>query len=55
VQALDRVEILSPIVIRIDGTNAEAGRAILGAHATDQLISRPTMLTAAQTAVELAR
>ena len=29
VQALERVEINSPIVIRIDGTNAEEGRAIL--------------------------
>jgi succinyl-CoA synthetase beta subunit len=54
VQALGRVKIGSPIVIRIDGTNAEEGREILKAHASDNLISRPTMLEAARTAVELA-
>src|SRR2546421_1122159 len=37
VQALGRVQIKSPIVIRIDGTNAEEGRAILQAHASEQL------------------
>jgi succinyl-CoA synthetase beta subunit len=54
VQALGRVKINSPIVIRIDGTNAEEGREILKAQASDHLISRPTMLEAARTAVELA-
>ena len=54
VQALGRVKINSPIVIRIDGTNAEEGREILKAHGSDHLISRPTMLEAARTAVELA-
>jgi succinyl-CoA synthetase beta subunit len=54
VQALERVEIKAPIVIRIDGTNAEEGRAILAAHASDKLISQPTMLDAARKAVELA-
>jgi succinyl-CoA synthetase beta subunit len=54
VQALEHVEIKSPIVIRIDGTNAEEGRAILQAHQSDQLISQPTMLSAAAKAVELA-
>jgi succinyl-CoA synthetase beta subunit len=54
VQALGRVKINSPIVIRIDGTNAEEAREILKAHASDHLISRPTMLEAARTAVELA-
>src|SRR5262245_19089035 len=54
VQALEHVEIKSPIVIRIDGTNADEGRAILQAHQTDQLISQPTMLSAAAKAVELA-
>jgi succinyl-CoA synthetase beta subunit len=48
------VKITSPIVIRIDGTNADVGREILKAHASDHLISRPTMLEAARTAVELA-
>jgi succinyl-CoA synthetase beta subunit len=55
VQALERVEIKAPIVIRIDGTNAQEGRAILQAHASDRLISQPTMLAAAAKAVELAK
>jgi len=54
VQALGRVEIKAPIVIRLDGTNAEEGRAILKSHESDRLISRPTMLDAAKTAVQLA-
>ena len=54
VQALARVEIESPIVIRLDGTNAEEGRAILAEHASENLISEPTMLEAAATAVALA-
>ena len=54
VQALGRVEIGAPIVVRLDGTNAEQGRAILAAHARDNLFTRPTMLEAARTAVELA-
>lgn len=54
VEALGRVNLQSPIVIRLDGTNAEEGRAILKEHESDRLISRPTMLEAARTAVELA-
>jgi succinyl-CoA synthetase beta subunit len=54
VQALQRVQIKAPIVIRIDGTNADAGRKILEAHESDRLISQPTMLEAARKAVELA-
>jgi succinyl-CoA synthetase beta subunit len=54
VQALERVEIKAPIVIRIDGTNADEGRRILQAHASEQLISQPTMLDSARKAVELA-
>jgi succinyl-CoA synthetase beta subunit len=54
VQALEHVEIKAPIVIRIDGTNAEEGRAILQSHQSAQLISQPTMLDAAAKAVELA-
>ena len=55
VQALGRVKLSSPIVIRLDGTNAEQGREILKAHESDRLISRPTMLDAARKAVELAK
>ncbi|HYF47720.1 MAG TPA: ADP-forming succinate--CoA ligase subunit beta [Acidimicrobiales bacterium] len=54
VQALGKVDIEAPIVIRLDGTNAEEGRAILAEHSSDKLISKPTMLEAAATAVELA-
>ena len=54
VQALARVKISSPIVIRLDGTNAEQGREILKEHESDRLISQATMLGAAKKAVELA-
>ena len=54
VQALGRVEIRSPIVIRLDGTNADEGRAILAEHESDRLVSQPTMIDAARKAVEMA-
>ncbi len=54
VEALGRVELKAPIVIRLDGTNAEQGRAILAPLESDRLVSRPTMLDAARAAVELA-
>jgi succinyl-CoA synthetase beta subunit len=54
VQALGRVTLSSPIVIRLDGTNADEGRAILAEHESDMLLSSPTMLEAAAKAVELA-
>jgi succinyl-CoA synthetase beta subunit len=54
VQALERVKIDAPIVIRLDGTNAEEGRAILEPHLSDTLQMEPTMLEAAKKAVELA-
>jgi len=55
VQALDRVDIDVPMVIRLDGTNAEEGRAILAEHTSEKVQSKPTMLEAAEAAVELAR
>ncbi len=54
VEALSRVTIDSPIVIRLDGTNAEEGRAILQPHLSDKLQMQPTMLEAAAKVVELA-
>jgi len=54
VEALRRVEIKAPIVTRIDGTNADLGRALLKEHESDRLIAQPTMLGAARKAVELA-
>ncbi|HWW53672.1 MAG TPA: ADP-forming succinate--CoA ligase subunit beta [Acidimicrobiales bacterium] len=55
VQALGRVDIKAPIVIRLDGTNAEEGRAILAGHESEKLQSQPTMLDAARKAVELGK
>ena len=54
VQALGRVDIAAPIVIRLDGTNAEQGREILKEHESDRLISVATMVDAAKKAVSLA-
>ncbi len=55
VQALETVKLNAPIVIRLDGTNAEQGREILKGHESDRLISVATMLDAAKKAVELAK
>jgi succinyl-CoA synthetase beta subunit len=52
--ALDRMTIEHPIVVRLDGTNAEEGRAILADASPDNLHVEPTMLDAARRAVELA-
>ncbi|HDH03827.1 MAG TPA: succinate--CoA ligase subunit beta, partial [Actinobacteria bacterium] len=54
VGALERVQIDAPIVIRLDGTNADEGRAILAPHLSDMLMAEDTMLSAAAKAVELA-
>ncbi len=54
VSALGQIDISSPIVIRLDGTNADEGRAILEPHLSDDLQMAPTMLEAARKAVELA-
>ena len=56
VEAMKRVKLRAPIVIRLDGTNATEGRAIIAdaGIAESQLISRSTMLEAARTAVEIA-
>jgi succinyl-CoA synthetase beta subunit len=53
-EALQRVSINSPIVLRLDGTNAVEGRALLAPHLNDHLITEPTMLDAARRAVALA-
>ena len=54
-EALDRIEIEQPIVVRLDGTNAEEGRQLLRDAAPPNLYTEPTMLDAARRAVELAR
>jgi succinyl-CoA synthetase beta subunit len=53
-QALARVQIDAPIVIRLDGTNADEGRKILEPLLSDRLQMATTMLEAARTAVTLA-
>jgi succinyl-CoA synthetase beta subunit len=52
--ALDQMKIELPIVVRLDGTNAEEGRRLLAEAAPSNLHVEPTMLEAAQRAVELA-
>jgi len=52
--ALEQMKIELPIVVRLDGTNAEEGRKILADAAPPNLYVEPTMLEAAQRAVELA-
>jgi len=54
-EAMKRVDIESPIVIRLDGTNAGEGRAILEPNLSDKLLMETTMLDAATTAVQLAQ
>jgi succinyl-CoA synthetase beta subunit len=52
--ALERMTIEHPIVVRLDGTNAEEGRRILDEASPANLHVEPTMLDAARRAVELA-
>jgi succinyl-CoA synthetase beta subunit len=53
-EALGRVEVRVPIVVRLDGTNAEEGRRILEEAAHPRIVPAGTMLEAARRAVELA-
>jgi len=53
--ALDQMSIALPIVVRLDGTNAEEARQLLADAAPPNLHVAPTMLEAAEKAVELAR
>ena len=57
VEAMSRVDLRAPIVIRLDGTNAQEGREILANAGipASKLTSKPTMLDAARAAVELAQ
>ena len=57
VEALGRVDLRAPIVIRLDGTNAEEGRSILknAGIPESKLVSKPTMLEAAEAAVAIAK
>jgi succinyl-CoA synthetase beta subunit len=53
-EALERSEIDLPIVVRLDGTNAEEGRQILAQNTPENVFAEETMLDAARKAVELA-
>ena len=55
VEAIGRIDMQVPIVVRLDGTSAVEGRAILKQHESDKVIAAPTMLEAAAKAVELAK
>jgi succinyl-CoA synthetase beta subunit len=53
-QAVERMGLQQPIVVRLDGTNAEEGRRILGEASLPNLHAEATMLDGARRAVELA-
>ena len=53
--ALDRMDISEPIVVRLDGTNAEEGRRILAEANRPNVHPEATMLDGARRAVELAK
>jgi succinyl-CoA synthetase beta subunit len=53
-QALSQMAIEHPIVVRLDGTNAEEGRRLLLESAAPNLHTEATMLDGARRAVELA-
>jgi succinyl-CoA synthetase beta subunit len=55
VEALDRIDATVPIVVRLDGTNAEEGRRILAEADHERIIPAATMLEAAQKAVDAAK
>jgi succinyl-CoA synthetase beta subunit len=54
-QALEQMAIEDPIVVRLDGTNAEEGRRLLQEAAPPNLEVEATMLDGARRAVELAK
>jgi succinyl-CoA synthetase beta subunit len=55
VEALKRVDANVPIVVRLDGTNAEQGRRILAEAGHERIVPAETMLEAAERAVQLAK
>ncbi|HUG88014.1 MAG TPA: ADP-forming succinate--CoA ligase subunit beta [Actinomycetota bacterium] len=54
-EALDRIEAEVPIVVRLDGTNAEEGRKMLADAGNDRIVPAATMLEAAEKAVAAAK
>jgi succinyl-CoA synthetase beta subunit len=55
VAAVGRVDMKVPIIVRLDGTNAEEGRAVLRVAELGTVTTSPSMMGAARLAVELAR
>lgn len=55
VDALSRLRVSVPIVVRLEGTRVEEGRRILSEANHPQVVSSATMLDAAEEAVEAAR
>jgi succinyl-CoA synthetase beta subunit len=53
-EALERIEAKVPIVVRLDGTNAEDGRRILAEAGHERIVPAATMLEAARQAAGLA-
>ncbi len=53
-EAVEKMGLQQPIVVRLDGTNAEEGRRILGEASLPNLHAEATMLDGARRAVELA-
>ena len=53
-QALERMRIEHPLVVRLDGTNAEEARRLLAEEAPANVHVVATMLDSARRAVELA-
>ena len=53
-EALDQMDIELPIVVRLDGTNAEEGRRILAEAAPENVHAAETMLSAARHVVDVA-
>ena len=53
-EALERIEARVPIVVRLDGTNAEDGRRILSEAAHPRIVPAANMLEAAEEAADLA-
>ncbi len=54
IEALNRVELKAPLVVRLDGTNADQGHQILAEQGAGRLTIAKTMLDGARKAVALA-
>ena len=55
IDAFGRLDVKVPVVVRLDGTNAEQGRKMLRDAPHEKLVPAETMLGAAEKAVELSR